>query len=387
MNKKNKLILLALLVFLLAAALIFLVVSLRQDETPQGTQPNTPPAPTQVSTQAPDQTPSPTQPQADTQPSVPVSTSQPTASAANPLTGEALEAPLKSRVFLASINNHKEALPQQGISQASIYYEMLVEGSVTRCLGVFTDIASVEKLGAIRSARIYTVGLTQCYDGILCHAGGSDEADSAIVQRDVDHIDAVRSSGGDAYYRDKDRLSSGYSKEHTLFTGADLLLANAQRQGLALEREQPYDFGMTFAQDATPAGGETAESITLAFGKQKSSKTTTMNFNAETGKYEASQFKESWIDGNTGEVLSFENVLVLFAKTYTQKDGVHKTIELVAEGDGLFACNGKIVPIKWSRAGDTQPFVYTLTDGTPLTFGIGTSYIGLVPLGSNVFYG
>ena len=199
MSTKGKRILLIVLAVLLAAALIALGVLVlnRNAKTPEATAPATE-APTVPATEAPTEEPTEEPTQAPTV--------EPTESAAvayaNPLTGEAMAAPLTQRIFMASINNHKEAMPQHGISQADIYYEMLVEGTVTRCLGVFTDIGSVEKLGAIRSARIYTVSLTQCYDAILCHAGGSAEADTAISKLGIADIDGVRGSGGDAYYRD-----------------------------------------------------------------------------------------------------------------------------------------------------------------------------------------
>ena len=389
MRKNGKRNLLIALAVALAAALIvlgILVLTNRNAKAPEETAPATQTptvAPTAAPTQAPTEEPTeepteaPTQAQESTEPVA--------ADYANPLTGEAMAEPLTQRIFMVSINNHKEAMPQHGISQADIYYEMLVEGGITRCLGVFTDIGSVEKLGAVRSARIYTVSLAQCYDAVLCHAGGSAEADTAIAKLGIADIDGVRGSGGDAFYRDQARRSAGYALEHTLFTGSDLLLQNAEKRELRLEQSEPYDFGLTFAEDATPAGGERAGTLTFAFGG-KNAKKTTMTYNAGTGKYEAAQFDEEWIDGNTGKVLSFENVLVLYANTYTQKDGTHKSIDLVGKGDGLFACNGQIIPIKWSRSADTAPFVYTLTDGTPLTFGVGHTYIALVPLNADVSY-
>ena len=58
--------------------------------------------------------------------------------------------------------------------------------------------------------------------------------------------------------------------------------------------------------------------------------------------------------------------------------------ELLGTGDGYYACNGKIIPIKWHREKDEEPFTFTLTDGTPLEQGIGNSYIAIVPLISTV---
>lgn len=386
MSKKTRTILLVVISLLLVAELAYLGYrALRPDESSLPETDTTKPIATEQEQTLP--TAAPAQEPTDAPTEAPTEEAEaPTEGPAlytNPLTGEALDAPRTARIFLASVNNHKEAMPQHGISQADIYYEMLVEGSITRCLGVFTDIASVEKLGAIRSARIYTVGLTQAYDGILAHAGGSEEADKAIRNLGINDIDGVRNSGAGAYYRDQDRRSAGYSLEHTLFTSAEKLLANAEKRDLRLENEKPYDFGLSFAEDAVP-DGESAASITLAFGNGKYAKTTTMNFNTDLDCYQAYQFGKDWIDGNTGKPLEFRNVLVLYMKTTVSDKLGHKAINLVGEGDGLFACGGKLIPIKWSHESATAPFVYTLEDGTPLTLGIGHSYIGIVPLDADV---
>jgi hypothetical protein len=60
--------------------------------------------------------------------------------------------------------------------------------------------------------------------------------------------------------------------------------------------------------------------------------------------------------------------------------------DLEGTGNGYFACGGKLVPIKWSRENATAPFVYSLEDGTPLTLGIGKSYVAVLPTGSPVEY-
>ena len=60
------------------------------------------------------------------------------------------------------------------------------------------------------------------------------------------------------------------------------------------------------------------------------------------------------------------------------------TINTFGSGTGYFACNGRMIPILWSRDGLEDPFVYTLEDGTPLTFGTGTTYIAVVPQKSTI---
>ena len=274
-------------------------------------------------------------------------------------------------------------MPQHGIGQADIVYEMLVEGGATRCLAVFSDISDVEKLGSIRSARIYTVSLVQSCDAILVRCGGSSEADAAIKDLDWTEIDGQKGYNVNPFYRDQERKAAGYALEHTMFTSGEELLANANDRGLRLTHEGGIDYGLNFAEEAVP-DGESANSIKLYFGSSTKNKSTTMTYDAESGKYLASQYSADWIDNNTGDTLAYENVLVLYAKTWTQEDGVHKSIQLVGEGTGLYANGGRIVPIKWSRGADTEPFIYTLEDGTPLTIGVGKSYIGIVPLDAAV---
>ena len=94
----------------------------------------------------------------------------------NPLTGEGQMTEQLNRPYAVVINNIKAALPHHGVSQADMIYEILAEGGITRCLAIFTDLADVEKLGSIRSARTYFIDLAKAYDAILVHAGGSGYA-------------------------------------------------------------------------------------------------------------------------------------------------------------------------------------------------------------------
>lgn len=298
---------------------------------------------------------------------------------ANPLTGEGEVEPVTARPFTVSYNNVQAALPQYGISQAQMVYEFLTEGGTTRCIGLFTDIGSVEEIGSIRSARQYFVELSLAYDAVFVHAGGSEEAQRSMRQLDMGHLDALVQ---ECFYRSQTRLSDGYALEHTLFgRGAEILEA-ARGYGCYLSYEEPTDYGLSFSDDAVP-DGEGAEKVKITYGV--GNKSTTMTYDPETGLYLGSQFGRDWVDGATGETLGFRNVLVLFTDCYMQSDGVHWTVELTGrERRGMFACGGRLVPIVWSHDSVRGDFVYTLEDGTPLELGIGTSYVAVVPMNSSV---
>ena len=104
-----------------------------------------------------------------------------------------------------------------------------------------------------------------------------------------------------------------------------------------------------------------------------------MTYNPDNNLYAAAQYDRSHIDGNNGEVIQYRNVLCLYTEQWQQFDGTYARsfYALTGEGNGHFACGGKIIPIRWSRESLNDPFVYTLEDGTPLTLGVGTTYVGI----------
>lgn len=325
-------------------------------------------APTAAPTQAPTEAPTEEPTEAPTEPPV----------LRNPFSGEVVEGISELRPYAVSVNNVKAAMPQFGMSQAEIVYEMLVEGGLTRCLAIFSDVSDVEKIGSIRSARIYTTSLIQSCDAILVRCGGSTQADKIISSMGWDEIDGYKLSF--PFYRDQERRNAGYALEHTMFTSGPDLIANATDRGLRLTHEGGVDYGLNFAEDAIP-DGETAQAISFSFSNVKSS---AMNYDAESGKYLASQYKTDWIDAATGEALAFENVLILRAETWVQENGIHMDMTLVGEGTGYYANGGYLIPIRWSRSADDQPFIYTQENGMPLCIGVGASYIGIVPTYANV---
>lgn len=308
----------------------------------------------------------------------------------NPLTGEPLEQLTTNRPYCVVFNNSKAAMPQHGVGQADILYETLIEGE-TRCMGVFYDFsAATQPLGSIRSARRDFIRLAMGYDAIYVHGGRSSGEYGALEYlqaTDWDHIDGVHGSGAEQYYYRTRR--ENYSFEHTLFIDPEDAVAYAQKMKCTMSRDESVDFGWQFDEEAFFVG-DTANKVTAWFNlssthSSKWHKSTTMNYNAETGLYEAFQYGADYIDGNTGETLTFRNVLILHTSMKTLDNTLMK-IDVVGSGTGYFACNGQIVPILWSRDSEYENFSYTLENGTPITFGVGKTYVAIIPNSGHVEY-
>ena len=54
-------------------------------------------------------------------------------------------------------------------------------------------------------------------------------------------------------------------------------------------------------------------------------------------------------------------------------------VTTTGEGSGYYISGGRYVPIKWSRIGDTSPFVFTDESGAVLQVTPGKSFISVAP--------
>ncbi len=299
----------------------------------------------------------------------------------NPLNGEVLDAPYTGTPVAVAIGNTKSCLPQYGINDASIIYEIETEGGITRCLAIFSDISQAEAVGPVRSARTFFNNVAASYGAPIVHCGGSDRGinggyeDSDKRIPDWEHVN--EQFNGKYFYRDKDEHSTyqGYATEHTLFAKGEKLAQAMEDKGY--NNSTSVDFGIAFA-DVVVLGGETAETVTITF---RGGKTTKMTYDAATGLYTMHQYGDTTIDGLTKEATTFKNVISLATDQWNVRDtGYSRSYYQLTEteGVGTLAIDGQIVPIKWARDGLTDHFTYTLEDGTPITLAAGRTYVAIV---------
>ena len=326
-------------------------------------------------------TPSPTPP-----PSVSVTATTPATEptpyegAVNPLTGLPIEEELTGqRPIAVMINNLKAALPQLGVSQADILYEVLAEGGITRMLAVYQSVEGVELIGSVRSARTYYLELALGHDAIYLHAGGSPDAYSKIKAWGVTAFDCVNGPyEGTLFWRDPDRIRNN-GRVHSVVTSGEAIGELLPTYGVRLEHEQGYSETMHFAPDGTPDGGAPAGTITVPFSNYK---TGVFTYDPETGLYLVQEYGQAYIDGNTGEQVGVTNVLILKTDcSLIPGDSEGRlTVDLTSGGEGWYACGGTYIPILWEKGDADDPLRYITGTGQALELGAGKSYVNIVPL-------
>ena len=133
------------------------------------------------------------------------------AKAISNLDGTEVSSSLANRHPLAVIvENHPDARPQFGLFEASLVYEALTEGGITRYMAIYGP-RDAAKIGPVRSARTYYVDWLSEYDAFFAHAGGAQNALTKIVKDNIKDLLHNQS----AYWRETGKVAL----EHTLYTG------------------------------------------------------------------------------------------------------------------------------------------------------------------------
>ncbi|MCK9439315.1 MAG: DUF3048 domain-containing protein [Patescibacteria group bacterium] len=103
------------------------------------------------------------------------------------LDGELInEDSVNSFVLATVIDNHPDARPAIGLSQAEVVYDIPAEGGINRYLAFFNiENKNSLQVGPIRSARPYFLDITQEYEAMLIHCGGSPEALARISKEKI----------------------------------------------------------------------------------------------------------------------------------------------------------------------------------------------------------
>ena len=315
----------------------------------------------------------------------PVEVQEPEHPYSNPLTGQGLDEDVGGRRPVAIMfNNLKKALPQLGVSQADVIYEIVAEGGITRMMGVFQQLEGVGELGSIRSARDYYVSLALGHDAIYIHAGGSPQAYDAFDSWGVTHIDFVNGPYGKMCWRDPDRKKNA-GLEHSLLTSGEKILEQMPSR-FRLEHEEGYEVGWTFSEQA-PEGGRPAAGLTVPFSKYKTGQFT---YDPQTEQYLIRQHIDGqdipYVDGTDGGAVAVNSVLVLYTdeKRIAGDSSGRMEVRTTGTGGGLLLRNGMCYEITWSRDSRNSCYRFLDSAGRDIPLAVGRSYINVVSASAEV---
>ncbi|MDO8599016.1 MAG: DUF3048 domain-containing protein, partial [bacterium] len=170
------------------------------------------------------------------------------------------------------IDNAPEAQPQSGLAVAPLVFEVPVEGRRTRFLAVYALGTSVERIGPVRSARPYVVGLADALAAPLVHVGGSPAALTLLRSRR--HINQYYDP---PFVRDHSRPAP-----FNVFTSLGDLASFVEARGWEVAHPRLWPFSETVPNALTTSDGG---SIRIPFSGHESSYVVEWKYDEVTGVY------------------------------------------------------------------------------------------------------
>ena len=310
------------------------------------------------------------------------------------LTGEWKdEAVVKRRSMAVMMPNNKKALPQYGISRASIIYEAPVEGRMTRLMAFIEDYDDLEIVGPVRSSRDYFVYEAMAYDAIYCNWGlavpyvkdliNSDRIDNisqAVLGIDKPYAKAFK------FRKDRPKRSDGssYAQEYTGYLVVDGYEDGVEAMEYEPEYRDSFVQAFTFAADGHPATYDDHEDAVMIYpGGTQSNRggygdaKPYFEYHEEDGLYYRYQYGGKQIDEMNNEQLAVSNVVFKVCDGDVRDQNDYLVFGVHGSGDAYVFTAGKVIKGTWVRTGAPDPEVNMFYDenGDEIIFNQGKTWI------------
>ena len=272
-------------------------------------------------------------------------------------------------------NQGDRPLPQAGIRQAQIVYEILTEYRITRYLAFFWG-GMPEMVGPVRSSRHYFLDFAMEYDAVYTHYGWSPQAQKDIRSLKIQNINGL--VNGEAFW-DTDKNRGNWQDSFTSKARID-----AQITKLKYRTTPSQTFPFTYADAfSVPVAGDVATKVELTYGKGF---TAAYTYNDSTGLYERTRNGVAQMERNSELQVTPRNLLVEVVPS-AQIAGDDKSrinVATVGKGTGWFITGGKSRKIAWEKKAREAQTVYLFEDGSPLVLNPGQMWIEVIPTASCV---
>lgn len=280
------------------------------------------------------------------------------------------------RPIAVMIDNNKDAMPQAGLNDAYMVYEIIVEGGESRIMALFKGV-NLDKIGPIRSSRHYFLDYALENDAIYVHYGWSPQAESDIKTLGVNNINGISQSSKD-FWRVKDKKSP-----HNVVTTTDKILSIAKSKGYRTTSETKSVLNYV-TDEVNLENGQEAYDITIPYSDYN---TVEWKYNSETKRYTRYSKSKEQKDWKTNENVTTKNIIIEFIANSTLNDGENKgrqTMNTTGTKDGYYITNGKAIPIKCEKVSRSSKTVYKDLEGNEIKVNDGNTFVQICPINAKV---
>lgn len=259
------------------------------------------------------------------------------------------------------ICNVAHCAPMIGLNQADIVFEELVEGGITRYVGIWQSNVP-EVVGPVRSVRPMDPDIVSAFGGIVAYSGwGPQEVRNMILDTGLVNI----TENDTAMFRTDTNVAP-----YNLALHAQQVIA--ENAGLPAPQQQ---FAYSSSPQLSSAGrdGTPTSSVTTVFSNYSDD---TWTYDATSSKYLRSQWGGPDMD-QAGAQLSTTNVVVMRV-AIEEFLTLPKTV-LISSGEAWVSTAGKTIHGTWSKDSATSPIRLTDDYGMTIRLAPGNTWIEMPP--------
>lgn len=283
-----------------------------------------------------------------------------------PLTGVPLaEGATVGPALSVKICNVFACEPQDGLNQADVVFEEIVEGGITRYVSIWNSNVPVS-VGPVRSLRPMDADIAAPFGGIIAYSGyGAQETRDLAVDTGLVNV----TENDPAMYRNDYNVAP----YNLMLHAQEVIAANA---GLAPPAQQ-WAYSSSLATSTAVLDGTPATSVQSIFSNSSDN---TWTYDG-AGRYLRTQWEGPDLD-LTGAQLSAANIVIMRVNV-DEFVGVPRT-RMVDSGELFVLSGGKVVHGTWSKAATAAPIVFKGDNGVTIRLAPGNTWIEMVPLESYV---
>jgi hypothetical protein len=252
------------------------------------------------------------------------------------------------------IENDADAVAwQHGTSYADVMYEAMVEGAITRMMGIYENMEGVSMIMPIRSCRPYYVYFAREFNAHYGHFGQVVYAVPILQLPTTDDIAGIPYGEGGQDYQLHDG-SAAYLRDHDgvtgIYTNKELLDGVINSSGWSTQYSSGYTGHYQFAADGEVINlenGQIAKVVLPGFTYNHAR----FDYNEADGLYYRSEFGAPQVDQLNGQQLCYKNIIIqecpsrLADEHYLWTDPVNG----YDGGTGWFITNGRAEKITWKK--------------------------------------
>ena len=283
----------------------------------------------------------------------------------NPLTGLPYAGAYEP--VMVMINNDAAASrPQSGMAGADWVYECYIEGAGTRYLAVYNG-EKPEKVGPVRSCRMYFARLSRAFDGVLIHIGGPS-AGTPSVYAVFDQLGLRARLDGtktdEYFWRTTDRKTP-----HNAYINAAEVTAGYYPK-IGKPEPPKYLFG------EGPVTGKAAEYIAMTLNTFTKVE---YKYDKASGRYDRYENGKIDADKEDGRGVKCANVIVQHCKqtSFGTAEG-HINVGVIGEGKATIFMAGQAVEATWKKESAKAHTQYMDASGQAIIFRAGATWVQVV---------